>query len=158
MRWVACNSPRFSRATVSRAAAAVLTVGTAFHAAVQSYPANSVRNLVPYATGSTGGPIAAEVARSETYGYTALMGTTGSNVNVPSVYESAAGLHPLNDLVPVTLLASMPHVLVTRWAREPLFMRIGRYLHPPSPSKGLGSDRVRTLRLPDEAAKACNAN
>ena len=121
--------------------AAALLASSATQAWAQQYPARPVKILVPYAPGGAvdifarlmakelatlngqayvvenkggaGGAIAAaEVARAASDGYTVLLGATGPNAIVPAVYGPAAGFDPVRDLVPVTLLASMPYVLV----------------------------------------------
>lgn len=132
--------PLRRRAAVALSAAALLAL-PALQASAQQYPAKPVKILVPYAPGGAvdifarlmakelsalngqpyvvenkggaGGAIAAaEVARSAPDGYTLLLGATGPNAIVPAVYGSAAGFDPVKDLAPVTLLASMPYVLV----------------------------------------------
>nr|WP_232533263.1 MULTISPECIES: tripartite tricarboxylate transporter substrate binding protein [Ramlibacter] len=129
------------RTALATAGGAALLAVPAFHAAAQQYPARPVKILVPYAPGGAvdifarllakefatlngqayvvenkggaGGAIAAaEVARSTPDGYTVLFGATGPNAIVPAVYGPATGFDPVKDLVPVTLLASMPYVLV----------------------------------------------
>ena len=107
----------------------------------QAYPIKAVRLMVPYAPGGAvdmmgrliakemsalngqpyvvenkggagGGIAVAEVARSAPDGYTILIGATGPNVIVPDVYGAAAGFDPIKDLVPISLLATTPYVLV----------------------------------------------
>ena len=52
------------------------------------------------------------MARSAPDGYTILIGATGPNVIVPAVYGATAGFDPIKDLVPISLLATTPYVLV----------------------------------------------
>lgn len=128
-------------ASVGLALAPFLALGLGADARAQTYPAKPVRIVVPYAAGGAvdiftrlmakelgalneqpfvvdnkggaGGAIAAaEVAGAAPDGYTLLMGATGPNAIVPAVYGAAAGFDPLKNLAPVTLLASMPYVLV----------------------------------------------
>jgi tripartite-type tricarboxylate transporter receptor subunit TctC len=134
---------RLRRRKVLAGSVGALLLGCAFGAFAQQYPAKPVRIVVPYAPGGAvdifarlmakeltvlngqsyvvenkggaGGALAVvEVMRSPADGYTLLLGATGPNTIVPAVYGAAAGFDPLKDLAPVSLLASMPYVLVTR--------------------------------------------
>ncbi len=129
-------------AGLARAALALAAVAMASGALAQAYPSRSVKLVVPYAAGGAvdmmgrlfakelntlngqpyvvenkggaGGTIAAaEVARSAPDGYTILIGATGPNVIGPAVYGANAGFDPLKDLIPISLIATTPYVLVT---------------------------------------------
>jgi tripartite-type tricarboxylate transporter receptor subunit TctC len=66
--------------------------------------------IVDYRTGA-GGNIAMEtVAKAPPDGYTLLMGTPGLATN-PSLYDKL-GFDPLKDLQPISLIGSVPNVLV----------------------------------------------
>ena len=131
----------FKRSTILRAGLAVCALALAPQAFAQAYPSKVVKLMVPYAPGGAvdmmgrliakemsamngqpyvvenkggagGGIAVAEVARSAPDGYTILIGATGPNVIVPAVYGAAAGFDPIKDLVPISLLATTPYVLV----------------------------------------------
>lgn len=131
----------FKRSTILRAGLAVCAMALAPYAFAQAYPNKVVKLMVPYAPGGAvdmmgrliakemsaingqpyvvenkggagGGIAVAEVARSAPDGYTILIGATGPNVIVPAVYGAAAGFDPLKDLVPISMLATTPYVLV----------------------------------------------
>lgn len=120
-----------------------LTLGLPAHA--RPYPDRSVKLVVPYAAGGAvdmmgrviakemqaltgqayvienkggaGGAIAAAaVAHAVPDGYTILIGATGPNVIGPAVYGPSVGFDPLKDLIPVSLIATTPYVLVTNLA------------------------------------------
>lgn len=132
----------FKRSTILRAGLAVCALALAPQAFAQAYPSKVVKLMVPYAPGGAvdmmgrliakemsamngqpyvvenkggagGGIAVAEVARSAPDGYTILIGATGPNVIVPAVYGAAAGFDPIKDLVPISLLATTPYVLVS---------------------------------------------
>ncbi|MDO8280861.1 MAG: tripartite tricarboxylate transporter substrate binding protein [Burkholderiaceae bacterium] len=132
----------FRRSTLLRAGLAACALALAPQAFAQAYPSKAVKLMVPYAPGGAvdmmgrliakemsaingqpyivenkggagGGIAVAEVARSAPDGYTILIGATGPNVIVPAVYGAAAGFDPIKDLVPISLLATTPYVLVT---------------------------------------------
>lgn len=124
------------------AAAAFALVGTAAHA--QTYPSKPIRLVVPFAAAGTtdilaravgaeltkafgqqvvvdnrpgaGGNIGAElVAKSDPDGYTLLMGTVGTHGINQSLYPKLP-YDPIKDFAPVTLVASVPNVLVLNTA------------------------------------------
>ena len=134
------NTPR-RRALNTLAAALALTLGAAGMAQAQSHwPAKPVRIVVPFAAGGTtdilaraiapelgkafgqqfivdnrggaGGNIGAElVARSAPDGYTLLMGTVGTHGINRALYKQLP-YDPIKDFAPVTLVASVPNVMV----------------------------------------------
>jgi tripartite-type tricarboxylate transporter receptor subunit TctC len=139
-RELAHFSERPRRRAVLAAIASVFAMPTV-PALAEAYPAKAVKIVVPYAPGGAvdmfarliakelstlngqpyivdnkggaGGAIAAsEVAKSAPDGYTLLLGATGPNAIVPAVYGAATSFDPVKDFAPVTLLASMPYVLV----------------------------------------------
>ena len=122
------------------ALAGMLCLGatTVLHA--QDYPTKPVRFVVPFAPGGTtdvlarligeklsvslgqqfvidnqagaGGNIGtAQVAKAEPDGYTILMGTVGTHAINQSIYPRLP-FDPIKDFAPVTLVATVPNVLV----------------------------------------------
>ncbi len=114
----------------------------AAQAFAQSYPTKPVKLLIPYGPGGAvdmmgrtigkamqdlngqpyivenkggaGGIIAAnEVSRATPDGYTILFGATGQISIAPAVHGAKLGFDPLKDLIPVSLVATTPYVLVT---------------------------------------------
>ena len=112
---------------------------SAAHAA-DPYPTKPVRVIVPYTPGGTtdilarvfsqkmseawgqsvivenrsgagGGVGATAVARAAPDGYTILMGTIGSHTVNP-IFAKDIQYHPERDFAPITLLATLPHILV----------------------------------------------
>jgi tripartite-type tricarboxylate transporter receptor subunit TctC len=121
-------------------AGAALLLGV--QALAQTYPSRPVKLLIPYAAGGAvdimgrviakelgelngqayvvdnkggaGGAIAAaEVAHAPPDGYEILIGATGPNSIAPAVYGDKVGFDPIKDLIPVSLIATTPYVLVT---------------------------------------------
>ena len=115
---------------------------TGAQALAQTYPNRSVKLVIPYAAGGAvdimgrviakemselngqayvvdnqggaGGAIAAAlVAHAPADGYEILIGATGPNSIAPAVYGSKVGFDPLKDLIPISLIATTPYVLVT---------------------------------------------
>ena len=111
----------------------------------QGYPNRPVKLLIPYAAGGAvdimgriiakelgelnnqayvvenkggaGGAIAAaEVAHAPPDGYEILIGATGQISIAPAVYGTSVGFNPTKDLVPISLIATTPYVLVTNTA------------------------------------------
>jgi tripartite-type tricarboxylate transporter receptor subunit TctC len=138
-------------AVVERASAALIIFMLAFSvpARAQSYPAHSVRLLVPFAAGGPTDVIArivaqklsdawgqqvytenvpgaggntgiGMVAKAPPDGYTILVVSTGFIVN-PSMYAKL-NYDPIKDFAPITLVAASPNVIST---------------HPPVPAKTL---------------------
>lgn len=122
------------------AAAAAVTLSSALPARAQAWPARPIRLVVPFPPGSSPDIIArlvaeplaqalgqaivvdnkpgaggnlgtGAVARAEPDGYTFLFTIQGPLVTAPLLSKSL-GYDPLKDLVPVTLVATSPNVLV----------------------------------------------
>ncbi|HZN23856.1 MAG TPA: tripartite tricarboxylate transporter substrate binding protein [Burkholderiales bacterium] len=110
------------------------------HAADANYPSRPVRFVMPYPVGGTidmsgrllaqqladkigqqvvvdnrtgaGGTLGTELgAKAPPDGYTIVMGGTGTLAISPALGRPL-GYHPLNDFVPITLIATTPYVLV----------------------------------------------
>jgi tripartite-type tricarboxylate transporter receptor subunit TctC len=123
-----------------RALLAIAACGIAPLARAQSWPARSVRIVVPFAAGGTtdivaralapelqrafsqpfvvdnkpgagGNTGATEVAKSAPDGYTLLMGTVGTHAINASLYPKMPYDH-VKDFAPITLCAGVPNVLV----------------------------------------------
>ena len=117
-----------------------LCLGNASLVHAQDYPSKPVRFVVPLAPGGTtdvlarlvgeklsaslgqqfvvdnkpgaGGNVGtAQVAKAEPDGYTLLMGTVGTHAINASIYPSLP-YDPVQDFAPVTLVATVPNVLV----------------------------------------------
>lgn len=117
-----------------------LCLGNASLLHAQDYPSKPVRFVVPFAPGGTtdvlarlvgerlsaslgqqfvvdnkpgaGGNVGtAQVAKAEPDGYTLLMGTVGTHAINASIYPSLP-YDPVQDFAPVTLVATVPNVLV----------------------------------------------
>ena len=125
----------------SRVAFGIIAVLTmAGPAGAQDYPTKPIRLVVPFAAGGAtdvlarlvgerltaslgqqvvvdnrpgaGGNIGSDiVARAEPDGYTILMGAVGTHAINPSLYPKMP-YDPVKDFAPVTLVASVPNVLV----------------------------------------------
>lgn len=120
--------------------AGLLCLGGASLPHAQDYPSQPVRFVVPFAPGGTtdvlarlvgeklsaslgqqfvidnkpgaGGNIGtAQVAKAEPDGYTILMGTVGTHAINASIYPKLP-YDPIKDFAPVTLVATVPNVLV----------------------------------------------
>ena len=127
-----------SMATAARAAATVLVLASATHAAAQTWPAKSVRVVIAFSPGGgtdiagrllakrftetmgqsfvadnragAGGLVGAElVAKSPPDGYNILVTTASLAVNVN--LHKRLGFDPVKDLAPVSWLASVPLML-----------------------------------------------
>jgi tripartite-type tricarboxylate transporter receptor subunit TctC len=119
---------------------AVCAIGLAFNAAAQEYPSRPIRVIVPFPPGGStdilartvfqqlgkewrqsiiidnrpgaGGMIGTEMAsRAAPDGYTLLMGSGGPLTISPSLYDKLA-YDPLKDFVPVTVIATVPNIIV----------------------------------------------
>lgn len=130
---------------------AVLGVASAVSAGAQTYPAKPVRIVVPFPAGGgvdltartvgqkltdylgqqvvvdnragAAGTIGAEhVAKSAPDGYTLLVAGPGSVAVAPLLFPKL-GYNPLKDLAPVTMLVTMPYIIVA---------------HPSVPAKNAG--------------------
>jgi tripartite-type tricarboxylate transporter receptor subunit TctC len=133
---------KFKHLLPMAAAAMFAFAGAAAHA--QTYPSKPIRLVVPFAAAGTtdilaravgaeltkafgqqvvidnrpgaGGNIGAElVAKSDADGYTLLMGTVGTHGINQSLYPKLS-FDPIKDFAPVTLVASVPNVLVLNMA------------------------------------------
>ena len=122
------------------ALAGMLCLGATTLLHAEDYPAKPVRFVVPFAPGGTtdvlarligeklsvslgqqfvidnqagaGGNIGtAQVAKAEPDGYTILMGTVGTHAINQSIYPRLP-FDPIKDFAPVTLVATVPNVLV----------------------------------------------
>jgi len=129
------------------AAGACLLLACALQVQAQSYPSKPVRWLIPFPPGSAsditarvladqlskswgqgvavenkpgaGGTIAtAEMLKSPADGHTLMSGTMGTHAIAPNLYKSIS-YDPVKDLVPVTLVADVPLVLVASTKVEP---------------------------------------
>ncbi len=116
-------------------AAAVFCVGTATRAMADDYPTRPIRIVVPFAAGGgvdiltrilarnmesllgqpkpgAGGNVGVElVAKSVPDGYTLLMATTGTHTINPGLYKTLP-FDPIKDFRPITIIASVPNLLV----------------------------------------------
>jgi tripartite-type tricarboxylate transporter receptor subunit TctC len=128
------------RATARLAAACVIALATPFGVSAQGYPTKPIRLIVPFAPGGNvditartiapalgealgqpivvenrpgaGGLIGAEaVVKSAPDGYTLLMGSNSTVSVAPALYPKAP-YNPVRDFAPVTILATVPFVLV----------------------------------------------
>jgi tripartite-type tricarboxylate transporter receptor subunit TctC len=126
--------------TVIRIAAALLVVGLSSGASAQGWPNKPIRYIVPFAPGGTtdilgrmvanglssalGQPVivenkpgqagsigAAELARSAPDGYTVGGGTISSHAINATLY-SKLSYDPIRDFAPITMLATLPNMLV----------------------------------------------
>jgi tripartite-type tricarboxylate transporter receptor subunit TctC len=126
--------------TVIRIAAALLVVGLSSGASAQGWPSKPIKYIVPFAPGGTtdilgrmvanglstalGQPVivenkpgqagsigAAELARSAPDGYTLGGGTISSHAINATLY-SKLSYDPIKDFAPITMLATLPNMLV----------------------------------------------
>ncbi len=131
---------RSAKLLVGVALSVGLCLGNASLVHAQDYPSKPVRFVVPFAPGGTtdvlarlvgeklsaslgqqfvvdnkpgaGGNVGtAQVAKAEPDGYTLLMGTVGTHAINASIYPSLP-YDPVQDFAPVTLVATVPNVLV----------------------------------------------
>jgi tripartite-type tricarboxylate transporter receptor subunit TctC len=120
-------------------AASLVCAGTAAHA--QGYPAKPINIVVPFTPGGVtdvmtrqiaaklqgdlGQPVvvvnkpgagtmiaSSFVAKAPADGYTLLMAASSLGI-APSLYKETANYDPVKDFQPVSLIASVPHILVT---------------------------------------------
>ncbi|MFD4837139.1 Bug family tripartite tricarboxylate transporter substrate binding protein [Achromobacter sp. NPDC058515] len=120
-------------------AASLVCAGAAAHA--QGYPAKPINIVVPFTPGGVtdvmtrqiaaklqgdlGQPVvvvnkpgagtmiaSAFVAKAPADGYTLLMAASSLGI-APSLYKATANYDPVKDFQPVSLIASVPHILVT---------------------------------------------
>src|SRR5256884_8173843 len=116
-------------------------MAVAFAAAAQDYPAKSVKIIVPYAPGGAtdiiarivaqrlteslghsfivdnrpgaNGNIALEAtAKAAPDGYTLLVGNVSTNAINESIYADQLSIRPTRDLVGITKLVEIPHLVV----------------------------------------------
>ena len=134
------NRPCNRRRLLGAAAAALLLPFASPHAFAQAWPSKPIRYIVPFAAGGTtdilgrmvaaglsnalGQPVVvenkpgqagsigvAELARSAPDGYTVGGGTISSHAINASLY-SKLPYDPLKDFAPVTMLATLPNMLI----------------------------------------------
>jgi len=120
--------------------------------AARSYPARPIRLVVPFAPGGAtdivaralapalseglgqqvivdnragaSGNIAVEiVARAQPDGYTVLIGNVSTNTINPTTFASVLNVDPVKDLTGVTLIATVPNVMVSGMAFPPNTMK-----------------------------------
>jgi len=135
------------RANVCLNWAMALFLGLGSASAMAAYPDRPIRWVVPFPAGGAidniartlgehmsvtlGQPIVVEnrpgaggnigvdfVAKSASDGYTLLIAANGMAVN-PTLYDKVS-YDPINDFVPVSILAIVPNVLVTNKAKNPV--------------------------------------
>ncbi|ANN77971.1 Bug family tripartite tricarboxylate transporter substrate binding protein [Bordetella flabilis] len=123
---------------------AAMATGLAFNAAAQDYPSRPIRVIVPFPPGGStdilartvfqqlgkewrqsiiidnrpgaSGMIGTEMAaRAAPDGYTLLMGSGGPLTISPSLYDKLA-YDPVKDFVPVTVIATVPNIIVANTA------------------------------------------
>jgi tripartite-type tricarboxylate transporter receptor subunit TctC len=126
--------------TFLRSAAAALAIAVAVNASAQTYPSKPIKLIVPFPPGGTtdilaravgaelnkvwGQPVVIEnrpgaggnigsdaVAKSPPDGYTLVMGTVGTHGINPGLYPKMP-YDAVKDFAPVTLVASVPNLLV----------------------------------------------
>jgi|JI10StandDraft_1071094.scaffolds.fasta_scaffold36089_2 tripartite-type tricarboxylate transporter receptor subunit TctC len=135
----------FHRIPLRAAAALLLTLATVSSQAQTDWPAKPVRIIVPFAAGGStdlvarqvgqllqkktgqavivenragaGGLLGAQYAKTQPAdGYTLLLGTVSTHSVAPSVYAKMP-YDPLKDFEPLTLIASVPNLVVVNPAR-----------------------------------------